>query len=81
MILRIRELTTSEQEHLRNAALDMFESDAYNNPYYARETVEFLAADKSIDWWLSFLSSEPDMVVQLLGFNPYLDALEEGDQQ
>lgn len=68
-----RILTEEEMEILKERALDCFQDDVHADARYARETVEYLAeeAGKDQDWWLEFLSTDPDVHADLLGFDPY----------
>jgi hypothetical protein len=69
---KVRELTEAEHDAVRDLAMEMFAEDASNDIRYAIETVEHLAIDKPNEWWLEFISSDPECVVELLGFDPYL---------
>jgi hypothetical protein len=70
---KLRELSPEELGIIRHAALDAFEDDTRNDARYARETVAYLAdeANKGKQWWLEFLSSDPETWEPVLGFDPF----------
>ncbi len=71
--MKLRILSESERERIKQAALEEFASDARNDSRYAAETVRFLAESgpQSMEWWVESLSADPDSAIEMLGFNPY----------
>ena len=71
---RAKSLTPKEFEILKDEALRMFADDAANDPRYAAETVRHLAErayPNDYQWWLEFMSSDPDVHEEILGFDPW----------
>ena len=69
----VRKLTDEERKELRDMAMEWFAEDTRQDPSYAVETVAFLADDQPDQWWVEFLSSDPEVVRQFLSFDPFED--------
>ena len=67
------DLSPEQVEAIRECALDAFEDDAAHDQRYAREIVAHLAENRNMEWWLEFLSSDPGVYEDILGFNPLAD--------
>ena len=70
---KVRSDLTSEQvDHIKSRAKDVFQVDAGNDSSYAADTMEMLAeeANKPLSWWLEIVSTDPDMLESVLGFDP-----------
>jgi len=67
------DLTDEQVEHIKSMALDALRADGCNDIDFLVETVEHLADDQPLEWWLETVTNEPDMWEELLGFNPLVE--------
>ena len=71
--MKVRDLTPEERKELQDEAWRWFVEDAAGDIYYVLDTVAYLIEDKSDQWWVEWMSEDPETVREHLSFDPYAD--------